>query len=265
MRKKSDKPDASVASDKADMSTPGNRRMVGELSPMVRQIAYGMAKELPNSVQVSDLVQDGMQGLMEAILRANKEMTAQQFRSFAAKRIRGAVLDGLRAIDSGTRRVRRTMRDVELATQKLGHQLGRAPGEAEVAEALGMPLARYQRTLQEAHGYFLISLDDLDGRVEAGDYIEYCASANLDPLVVLERKAFQETLGAAVDALPAQEKVVMAHYYEAERNMREIAGELGVSESRVCQIHAQAIARLRVAVLGGEEKSLLLAPRRKPR
>lgn len=262
MRKK---PEPPAASNPPDMSTPENQRMVGELSPLVRQIAYGMAKELPSSVQVGDLVQDGMQGLMGAILRANKEMTAQQFRSFAAKRIRGAVLDGLRAVDSGTRRVRRTMRDVELATQKLGHQLGRAPSEVEVADALGLPLIRYQRTLQEAHGYALISLDDLDGRVEAGDYLEYCAATNADPLIVLERKAFQTTLADALDALPAQEKAVMAHYYEAERNMRETAAELGVSESRVCQIHAQAIARLRVAVLGGEDKSPLLAPRRKPR
>lgn len=255
----SDKPDP------PDMAEPENRRLVDELSPMVRQIAYGMAKDLPRSVQANDLVQDGMLGLMDAILRANKEMTAQQFRSFAAKRIRGAVLDGLRAIDWGTRRVRRTMRQVEIATQKLSHQLGRAPTEGEVAEALSMPLAAYQRTLQEAHGYSLISLDDLEGRVEAGDYLEYCVSTNANPLVVLERTAFQETLALALGALPGQEKMVMAHYYEAGRTMREIAELLGVTEGRICQIHAQAIARLRVAVVGGEERSPLLAPRRMPR
>lgn len=255
----SDKPD------RPDMSGPENQRMVDELSPLVRQIAYGMAKELPGSVQVGDLIQDGMLGLMDAILRANKAMTAQQFKSFAARRIRGAVLDGLRAIDWGTRRVRRAMRLAEMATQKLGHQLLRAPSEVEVAQALGIPLAAYQRTLQEAHGYSLIALDDLEGSVEAGSYLEYCASTNADPLIVLERSAFQDTLAIALGALPAQEKMVMAHYYEAGLAMREIADLLGVTEGRVCQIHAQAIARLRVAVVGGEERSPLLAPRRKPR
>jgi RNA polymerase sigma factor for flagellar operon FliA len=265
------KPIPSVPPDNASppgMTDPVNQQLVARHTAMVRQIAHGMARDLPHSVQVDDLVQDGMMGLMEAILRANKAMTAQQFRSFAAKRIRGAVLDGLRAIDWGTRRVRRAMRDVEIATLKLGHQLGRAPTEGEVANALNMPLAVYQRTLQEAHGYFLISLEDLDGPEgadESGNYLDHCASTNADPLVVLERAAFQEVLVAAILGLPAQEKMVMSLYYETQQTMREIAGLLSLSEGRICQIHTQAIARLRVAILGGETRMPLLAPRRKPR
>ena len=134
--------------DSPDMSAPERQRLVEEHAPMVRQIAHGMLKELPHSVREDDLVQDGLLGLLDAILRANKAMTAQQFRSFAAQRIRGAVLDGLRAADWGSRRVRRAMRNIEITTQQLGHQLGRAPSESEVAAALGIPLASYQHTLQ---------------------------------------------------------------------------------------------------------------------
>lgn len=259
MSKKTDKPEPPGLRD------PENRRLVTELTPMVRHIAYGIAKDLPGSVQVNDLVQDGMLGLMEAILRANKEMTLQQFRSYAAKRIRGAVLDGLRAIDSGTRRVRRVMRAVEIATHKLGHLLGRPPTEGELADALGMPLAKYQQTLQEADGYFLISLDDLDGATEDGNYLDRCASTEADPLVVLERIAFQQALAAALTALPAQEKEVIAHYYEAGLTMQKTADAMGLSEGRISQIHAQATVRLRAAVMGVEAQSVLLRPRRKPR
>ena len=251
--------------DSPDMSAPERQRLVEEHAPMVRQIAHGMLKELPHSVREDDLVQDGLLGLLDAILRANKAMTAQQFRSFAAQRIRGAVLDGLRAADWGSRRVRRAMRNIEITTQQLGHQLGRAPSESEVAAALGIPLASYQHTLQQAHGYFLISLDDLDGWEENSNYLDQCVSSNADPLVVLQRADFQKALAAALAALPAQEKEVVSLYYETERTMRQIGETLALSEGRVSQIHAQAIARLRAAVLGGAEKLPLLAPRRKPR
>ena len=251
--------------DQPDMTGPENQRLFDEHFPMARKIAYGIAKGLPNTVQVDDLLQDGVLGLMDAIIRSNKAMTGQQFKSFAAQRIRGAVLDGLRSVDWGTRRVRREMRRVEIATQKLWHQLGRSPSEGEVAGELGLPLAEYQRLLQVAHCYTLISLDDLDDTGEDSDYLNHCASSNSDPLVVLERAAFQQALASGLDALSAQEKTVMAHYYEAGRTMRVIADLLGISEGRVSQIHAQAVARLRVVVLGGAEKTAVLAPRRKPR
>lgn len=251
--------------DAPDIDAPFSQPRFEEHTAQVRQIALGLAKELPRSVQINDLIQDGMLGLLDALLRASKEMTARHFRNFAAKRIRGAVLDGLRATDWGTRRVRRTMRRIEIATQKLGHQLGRAPTEGEVAEALDMPLAAYQQTLQEAHGYLLISLDDLEDRGENGNYLTQCALNNADPLVVLERSAFQAALAAALNGLPAQEREVLELYYEEGRNMREIAGNLSLSEGRISQLHTQAIARLRAALFTVEEQSRLLTPRRKPR
>lgn len=220
---------------------------------LVRKIAYGVARGLPNSVQVDDLLQDGLLGLIDAVIRCNVEMSEQQFRSFAAQRIRGAVLDGLRSGDWGTRRVRREMRRVEIVVHQLGHQLARPPSEGEVAAALGLPLADYQRLLQDAHGYALISLEDIECKGAGDDYLGCPVCQDLDPLVVLERAAFQNTLATALEALPIREKTVLAEYYEVGRTMREIGVELGVSEGRVSQLHAQAIARLRAALLDGDE------------
>lgn len=250
-----------------DLGEVESRRLMEEHSPLVRQIAASMARDLPDSVQMNDMVQDGMLGLMDAILRANKAMTAQQFRSYAATRIRGAVLDGLRALDWGTRRVRRVMREVEICTQQLCHALGRAPNETEVAHAMGIPLTQYQHTLQEAQGYTLISLEDLnDGEGQEGtDYLDQCVSTQTDPLAVLERAAFRQLLARSLMDLPAQEKVVVSQYYEGGLTLKQIGEGLQLSEARISQIHAQAIVRLRAAVLGGEPRSRVLAPRRKPR
>lgn len=255
-----DQPDNRRVEDDAE-----SQRLLTRHTPLVRQIAQGLLKGLPSNVQADDLIQDGMLGLMDAIIRTNRQETERQFAKYVAQRVRGAMLDGLRATDGGTRRVRREMRRVELAIQQLGHQLGRAPTEGEVSGALGMPITAYQQLLQEAHGYFLIYLDDLGGGDEGGDYLEQCASSELDPLVVLQRAAFRQALGGALDALPGQEQKVMALYYEEDRTMRDIGGLLGVSEGRVSQIHAQAIARLRGAVIGAEAGRSPLAPRRKPR
>lgn len=237
--------------------------LVAQHTPMVRRIAQGLAKGLPPSVEADDLVQDGLVGLMGALIRASKEATGRQFETYLAQRSRGAMLDGLRAYDGGTRRVRREMRRVEVAIQQLGHRLGRAPTEGEVSTALEMSILEYQRLLQEADGYLLISLDDLGGGT--GNYLEQCASSEQDPLVVLERQAFRKALGDALDRLPGQEQRVVARYYEDGLTMREIGAALGVTEGRVSQIHSQAVARLRVAVIGGEEQRSLLAPRRQPR
>ena len=247
-----------------EMSDAESRQLIARHTPMVRQIAQGLAKGLPSSVATEDLIQDGLLGLMDAVIRSSREVTERQFEKYIAQRVRGAMLDGLRATDGGTRRVRREMRRVEVAIHQLGHRLGRAPREGEVADALGMPIAEYQGLLQESHGYSLISLDDLGGDADS-DYLEQCASSHQDPLVVLQRAAFRAALGGALGALPDQEQSVVARYYGEGRTMREIGELLDISEGRVSQIHSQAIARLRVAVIGGEPERSVLAPRRKAR
>ena len=259
MKRKTDKPAA------PDPDDPQNRDLVDEYTPLVRMIAYKIAKDLPQNVDVKDLMQDGIIGLLDAVLRFNKKMSAQQFRAFASVRIRGAIYDGLRANDSGARRVRQAMRLAERATHALEQQLCRAPNECEVAAALGLSLSRYQKTLQNADGYHLISLEDLDGEVESGNYLEFCAQSNADPLAALERKEFQETLAIALNKLPPLEICVVANYYEERCTMREIGLLLELTEGRISQIHTQAIVRLRASVFGNSESPALLRPRRRPR
>ena len=250
---------------KRDLRSLEVRKLVDRLTPLVKRIARRLMRTLPSSVEADDLVQDGMVGLMDALLRTTRETTGQEFDNYVSQVVRGAMLDGLRGADIGTRRARRDMRQVEVVIQRLGHQLGRHPTEAEVAAALEMPIADYQKLLQEVYGYSLVSLDDLVDHGDSEEYLAYCASNNLSPVGALERANFKDVLINAIRSLSKQEKLVMTHYYESGRNMKDIGVRLGLTEGRISQIHAQAIARLRVAVLGGETKTKLLAPRRKKR
>ena len=224
-------------------------QLVSQYAPLVKRIAYHLLAKLPASVQVDDLVQTGMIGLLDALGRYEDGMGAQ-FETYAVQRIRGAMLDGLRENDWMPRGLRREMRRVETAVQSLEHQHGRPPSETELAGALGMALADYQKLLQDARGHQLVYLEDLVA-AEGEDFLERnVAGASPDPLAALEDRGLREALVKAIATLPEREKMVMALYYEEELNLREIGEVLGVTESRVCQLHSQAIARLRAAIAG---------------
>lgn len=226
--------------------------LVSQFAPLVKRIAYHLMARLPASVLIEDLVQNGMLGLLDAMGRFEEGMGAQ-FETYAVQRIRGAMLDGLRENDWLPRGVRREMRRVETAIQKLEHENGRSPTETELAVALDMPLDEYQRLLQDARGHQLIYLEDLSGG-EDEDYLDRSvASPTLDPLAMLEESGVRNALVKAISELPEREKLMMALYYEEDLNLREIGEVLGVTESRVCQLHSQAIARLRAAVISGDE------------
>lgn len=235
-------------------------RLVNQYAPLVKRIAYHLMAKLPASVQVDDLVQNGMLGLLDALGRFEEGMGAQ-FETYAVQRVRGAMLDGLRENDWLPRGIRKEMRRVETAIQKLEHEQGRQPSEGELAAALDMPLADYQKLLQDARGHQLIYLEDLAGDDE--DFLDHHpAGVSLDPLAILEESDLRGALVTAIGALPEREKLMMALYYEQDLNLREIGEVMGVTESRVCQLHSQAVARLRVAVLGEEGKVKAPAKRR---
>ena len=215
-----------------------------QFAPLVKRIAHHMMAKLPASVELDDIIQTGMLGLLDAVNRY-EESHGAQFETYAAQRIRGAILDGLRQVDWLPRSFRRDFRRIESAIGKLEQRLGRAPSEQEVALELGLPLAEYQKMLQEARGYQLISLEDFT-QSDGDNFLErHCEDSSPNPLEVLLDRSLRERLVKGIAGLPEREKVVMGLYYEEDLNFREIGETLGVSESRVCQLHSQAIARLR--------------------
>lgn len=243
--------------------TAEDRQLVESQVQLVKTIANSLARRLPASVERSDLIQDGALGVMEALLRWTKETTGAHFENYVALRAHGAMLDGLRALDPGSRQVRKEMRRVEQAIQSLGHTHGRFPREREIADVLGITLPAYQKLLQDAQGYLLISLQDLAGEEEEA-YLEHCINENADPLVVLERSGLRVALANAVKLLTKQKQTLLKLYYEDDLKMREIAEKLSLSEARISQLHTQTIAELRAAMPDGDINTLL-KPRRKPR
>ncbi len=215
-----------------------------EFTPLVKRIAYHMLTRLPASVQVDDLIQAGMIGLLDAVSRYEGSY-GRQFESYAAQRIRGSILDELREADWLPRSIRKKMRSIETAVSLLEQRNGCPPSEQELAKELNMTLDEYHETLQSARGAQLIYYEDFQQDDEEPFLDRLCSDSESDPLNALLDDNFRTQLIAAIDNLPPREKQVMGMHYEQEMNLREIGEVLGVSESRVCQLHTQAIARLR--------------------
>ncbi len=214
--------------------------------PLVKRIAYHLIGRLPPSVQLEDLIQAGMMGLLDAVNNFDDTQGAQ-FETYATQRIRGSMLDELRQIDWLPRNVRKNMRQVDAAVHALEHKLGRHPGEQEIADAMGIPLAEYQQMLTQGRGHQLFYYEDFyDSDDDDADFLErHMVDEQADPLAQLQDDGFRHQLVEAIHSLPEREKLVMGLYYEEELNLREIGEVLGVTESRVCQLHSQAVARLR--------------------
>ena len=227
-------------------------QLVRHFSPLVKRIAYHLMGRLPANVLVDDLIQNGMIGLLDAIDRFESGLGAQ-FETYASQRIRGAMLDGLRENDWLPRSLRKDFRRIEATITLLEQQEGRAPSEKELADALDMPLPDYQKMLQEARGYQLVSLEDLNAGNDGndGNFLDrHLSDESKDPLKILEEADMKGLLVEGIRNLPAREKLMMALYYEQDLNLREVGDVMGVTESRVCQLHSQTIARLRSRLFG---------------
>lgn len=221
-----------------------NEQYVAQYAPLVKRIAHHLAAKLPPSVQVDDLIQAGLIGLLDAVSHYDATQGAQ-FETYASQRIRGAMLDELRDADWAPRSARKSMRTIEAAVSKLEQQLGRSPGEQELARELQLPLEEYQQMLLDARGHQLVHYEDYRSEGEDDFFERHAADERPDPLGYIEDGAFRGALVEAIKLLPEREQLMMSLYYEEELNLKEIGAVLGVTESRVSQLHSQAVARLR--------------------
>jgi RNA polymerase sigma factor for flagellar operon FliA len=223
-----------------------NSTLIKQYSPLVRRLAHQMIAKLPANVEVDDLIQVGLIGLTDALSRFDAEQGVQ-FETFATQRIRGAMLDELRGGDWMSRGTRRQQREIEVAVHKVEQRLGRAPNETEIATEMGLPLAEYQELLGKVRGTQLVYLEDMSGDDGDDSYLDrHVADDSANPVAMLQDHRMREALVAAIKNLPEREQFVMSMYYEHDMNLKEIAAVLKVTESRVCQLHSQSIARLRV-------------------
>ncbi|MCP5181196.1 MAG: RNA polymerase sigma factor FliA [Pseudomonadales bacterium] len=220
-----------------------SQRIIQEHQPLVRRIAHRLMARLPDSVQVDDLLQAGMIGLLEAAAKYDGSMGAS-FETYAGIRIRGAMLDEVRRGDWVPRSVHRNARAISEATRRIEAETGREAHGTEVADAMGIDLEAFHRMLSDSRGARLFSLEEL---TDVDPDLVQAPSANEVEGLHLQH-TFQRELAQAIDSLPEREKLVLSLYYDEELNLKEIGAVLGVSESRVCQIMGQATTRLRARV-----------------
>ncbi|MFD0669570.1 RNA polymerase sigma factor FliA [Ramlibacter sp. MAHUQ-53] len=214
--------------------------------PLVRRAAAKMIGGLPANVEMDDLIQAGMMGLMDAMQRYEVGHGAQ-FETFVMQRVRGAMLDELRGTDWVPRSVRKHQREIAGAVHALEHRLRRAPSDVEIAAHLGLSIDDYHAMLTDVRGAQLVYTDDYEADDAETHYLDrhIAPDDKADPASQLSDRKFREALVRAIEDLPEREQYVMSMYYEHDMNLREIAAVLGVTESRVCQLHSQSVARLR--------------------
>lgn len=210
--------------------------------PIVRRIAMRTVRSLPPSVTIDDVISAGWLGMVEALGRRTPEMTDDHFEAFASYRVRGAILDHLRMLDPMSRKLRGASRKITQVATELVGRLGRAPEQEEVAAELGMPLPEYHKLLTEISeaGF---------ARLELSDFGEPF-SAETSPEAVATRRELASTVAQAIEGLPERLNRIVGLYYQEECSFREIGEVLGVTESRVCQLHSEAMHLIRAMVEG---------------
>src|SRR5438034_9824873 len=232
--------------------TNARERLVLAYSPLVKYVAGRMASGLPAHVEESDLISYGLLGLISAIERFDPGREIK-FETFAVTRIKGSIIDELRSLDWVPRSVRAKAREIEKANAKLEHQLHRAPTDAEVAAELEMSLEDFQDALTRISNSSVVALDELWTLSDAsGDQVSLLDTIQdpdaVDPANAMDATEMKDRLADAIARLPEREKLVVALYYYENLTLREIGEVLGVTESRVSQLHTKAVLRLKSAL-----------------
>jgi RNA polymerase sigma factor FliA len=219
--------------------------LVVEHATLVKRIAYHLISRLPSCVQVDDLIQAGMIGLLEAARNYDATQGAS-FETYAGIRIRGSMLDEIRKGDWTPRSLHRKVREISQTMREIETEYGRDARDSEVAERLDMTLDEYHQVLQDASSHQIVSFEDIPSR--DANVVDGLSAKITGPLENLQEDDLKETLAMAIAGLPERERLVMSLYYDEELNLRETGEVLGVSESRVCQIHSQALIRLKAKI-----------------
>jgi RNA polymerase sigma factor FliA len=234
---------------KEDGDERARERLVVAYSPLVKYVAGRMASGLPSHVEEGDLISYGLIGLIGSIERYDLDRDIK-FETYAVARIRGAIIDELRSLDWVPRSVRAKARDVEKAHSQLENKLGRAPNEEEMADKLGVSVDDFRTTLLEIANSSVLALDDLwtvsdpdGGQVSLLDTIRDPNA--IDPEEAIDTVELKDRLADAIESLPDRERLVIALYYYEALTLREIGDVLGVTESRVSQLHTKAVLGMR--------------------
>jgi len=214
-------------------------RLVVRYTPLVRVVAHRVMVGLPAHVDHADLTQSGVFGLIDAIERFDPQR-CPRFESFAVQRVRGAILDELRAQDWVPRTVRGRVRELERAQERLERRLQRAATDREIAAEMQLPLREVQGLIRQVQVVSVEALDEIGSGVS-----ELFADAAPDPMTVVQSREMMRQLNAAVAGLGERDRTVIQLYYLENRTLAEIGRLLGVTESRVCQLHARLVERLR--------------------
>ena len=239
---------------KLDGDEKARERLVVAYSPLVKFIAGRMASGLPSHVDEADLISYGLLGLIGAIERFEPERDIK-FETFAVARVKGAIIDELRSLDWVPRSVRTKAREIERANAKLEHELHRAPTDQEMAKALGVSMDEFQDSLVRISNSSVVALDELWTVSDAsGDQVSLLDTIQdrhaVDPARELDATDMKDRLADAIAGLPEREKLVVALYYYENLTLREIGEVLGVTESRVSQLHTKAVLRLKSRLQG---------------
>ncbi len=230
------------------ISSENMEQVILEYSPMIKYVANRIALRLPSHIEVDDLISVGVMGLIDAIEKYDPTRGAK-FKTYAEFRVRGSILDELRSLDWVPRSIRQKAANVDAVSHKLQARFGRPPEDEEVAAEMGVSLEQFFATLNETKSMPLISLEDLGIAKESGErqsLLECLAGkSDVDPQTQLRLTELKSIIAKAIDSLPEKERLMISLYYYEELTMREIGEVLGITESRVSQIHSKAVFRLR--------------------
>ena len=236
------------AAEEIEITTENREEVIKRYSPMIKYVANRIAMRLPPHIEVDDLISVGVLGLMDAISKYDSSRGAK-FKTYAEFRVRGAILDELRAMDWVPRSIRQKASNVDKVVQKLQAKLSRSPEDEEVAEEMGISLDQFHDTLNETKSIPIFSLEDLGIAKESGEQQSLldclAGKADADPQTQIRLIELKEIIAKAIDALPEKERLMVSLYYYEELTMKEIGAVLEITESRVSQIHSKAVYRLR--------------------